>query len=133
MKTTTIRQTVTFAAAPEKIYHLIMDQKKHAAFTGTNVIMSTKVNGKFNIFDGYCRGYNIELIKGKKIIQAWHFEEEGWPDDHFSTCIFQFMHLGNKTKLTFRQTGVPEQSAESLKAGWKQYYWEPMKAALERS
>ena len=73
MKTKSIKQTVTFDAAPEMIYDLIMDQKKHAAFTGSKVTMSTKVKGKFNVFDGYCHGYNIELIEGKKIVQAWHF------------------------------------------------------------
>ena len=108
-----------------------MDQKKHAAFTGAKVTMSTKVNGKFNIYDGYCQGYNIELTKGKKIVQAWHFAEEGWPDDHFSICTFKLEKLGDKTKLSFLQTGVPEHKVEELNGGWKQFYWEPMKAYLK--
>jgi activator of HSP90 ATPase len=62
MKTKSIKQTVTFDTTPEKIYNLIRDQKKYAAFTGSKVTMSTKVNGKFNDFDGYCNGYNIGLI-----------------------------------------------------------------------
>ena len=133
MKTKSIRQTVTFDSTPEKIYHLIMDQEKHAAFTGTKVTMSTKVNGKFNIFDGYCHGYNIELIEGKKIVQAWHFAEDGWPDDHFSICTFRLEPMGDKTKLSFLQTGVPEHKVEELKGGWKQFYWQPMKPYLKNS
>jgi len=35
MKTKSIKQAATFNASPEKIYNLIMDEKKHAAFTGT--------------------------------------------------------------------------------------------------
>ena len=131
MKTKSIKQTVTFDATPDIIYHLIMDQKKHSAFTGTKVIMSTKVKGKFNIFDGYCHGYNIELIEGQKIVQAWHFTEDGWPDDHFSISTFQFEKVGNKTKLSFLQTGVPEHKVELLKDGWKQFYWNAMKAYLK--
>jgi len=77
MKTGSIKQNTTFEAAPIDVYNLIMDEKKHAAFTGTAVKMSNKINGKFNIFDGYCHGYNIELIEGKKIVQAWHFAEDG--------------------------------------------------------
>jgi len=91
MKTKSIRQTVTFNASPETVYQLIMDPKKHAAVTGSAVIMSSDVNGKFSVFDGYCHGYNIELIEGKKIVQAWHFAEDGWPDDHFSICTVNFM------------------------------------------
>ncbi len=130
MKTTTINQTATFSASPKEIYHLIMDPKKHSAFTGSKVTMSNVVKGKFKAFDGYVHGYNIELTEGKKIVQAWHFAEEGWPDDHFSMCTFLLEPAGKKTKLIFRQTGIPEQSAAALKDGWKQYYWEAMKLYL---
>ena len=133
MKTKSIKQTVTFDAPPEKVYQLIMDQRKHAAFTGGKVTMSTKINGKFNVFDGYCQGYNIELVEGQKIIQAWHFAEEGWPDDHYSICTFKFEPAENKTKLVFLQTDVPKHKVEDLKAGWKQYYWESMKVYLKNN
>jgi len=133
MKTVTIKQSVTFSATPEQVYHLIMDEKKHAAFTGTKVSMSTKVNGKFSIFDGFCHGYNIELIEGKKIVQAWNFKEEGWPDDHYSLCTFVLEKAGHKTKLSFLQTGIPEDNAASLKQGWKDFYWVPMKAYLKEN
>jgi activator of HSP90 ATPase len=131
MKTKSIRQTVTFNATPDKVYDLIMDQKKHAAFTGSKAIMSTKINGKFIVFDSYCHGYNIGLKEGKKIVQAWHFEEDGWPDDHYSICTFQFERAGNKTRLSFLQTDIPEHKVGPLKEGWKQFYWEPMKAYLK--
>jgi activator of HSP90 ATPase len=133
MKTKSIRQTVTFDALPEKIYSLMMDQKKHSAITGSKVIMSAKVNGRFKIFDGYCHGFNIELIEGKKIVQAWHFAEDGWPDNHFSICTFQLEQFGNKTKLKFLQTFVPEHKVDSLKEGWKTYYWDAIKEYLKNS
>jgi activator of HSP90 ATPase len=132
MKTKSIRQTVRFTGKPEEVYQLIMDQKKHAAFTGGKATISKKVDGKFSVFDGYCHGYNIELVEGKKIVQAWHFAEDGWPEDHFSVCTFLFEKVGIKTKLTFKQTGVPEHNTESLKGGWKQFYWEPMEAKLKK-
>jgi activator of HSP90 ATPase len=131
MKTTTIKQTATFYAIPEQIYHLIMDQKKHSAFTGLKATISTKINGKFSVFDGYCHGYNIELEEGEKIVQAWHFAEDGWPDDHFSICTFALTPAGNKTKLSFVQTNVPEQHAPSLSEGWKQFYWNAIKKYLK--
>ena len=131
METKSIKQTITFDAHALKVYDLIMDQKKHAAFTGTNVVMNKKVNGKFDVFDGYARGYNIELIEGEKIVQAWHFQEDGWPDDHYSICTFVFKPDGDKTQLTFTQHRVPEHKVEELKSGWKQFYWNPMKAYLK--
>lgn len=131
MKTKSIKQTATFDASPEEIYNLIMDEKKHAEFTGSKATISIKQNGKFSVFDGYIHGHNIELVKGKKIVQAWHFAEDGWPDDHFSVCTFELEKAGNKTKLRFLQTNVPEHKVESIKEGWKQYYWDAMKAYLK--
>jgi activator of HSP90 ATPase len=131
MKTKSIRQTLIFDASPETIYAMLMDQKKHSAITGSKVTMSTKVNGKFRVFDGYCHGYNIELIDGKKIVQAWHFAEDGWPDNHYSICTFVLEKVGTKAKLKFLQTFVPEHKVESLKGGWKQFYWDAMKLYLK--
>lgn len=131
MKIKTIKQTATFDATPEAIYKLLLDEKKVAAFTDSKANISTKVNGKFNVFDGYCHGYNIELITGKKIVQAWHFAEDGWPDDHFSICTFALEKEGNKTKLRFLQSGVPEHKADSLKSGWKEFYWDAIKEHLK--
>ncbi len=131
MKTKSINQNITFSGSPEAVYQLIMDPKKHAAFTGSDVIMSNEIDGRFNAFDGYCQGYNIELVKDKKIVQAWHFEEDGWPDDHYSICTFSFVPEGKKTILNFTQTGVPEHKVDSLTDGWREFYWEPMEAYLK--
>jgi activator of HSP90 ATPase len=131
METRQIEQTITFDATPEEVYDLIMNQEKHSAFTESEASISTELNGKFKVFEGYCHGYNIELIKGKKIVQAWHFDEDGWPDSHFSICTFIFESSGNGTKLSFLQTDIPAHKAESLAAGWKEYYWEPMKTYLK--
>ena len=131
MKTKSIKQTSTFNASPDEIYNLIMDEKKHAAFTDSKATISTKPKGKFSVFDGYCHGYNIELVKGKKIVQAWHFAEDGWPDDHFSICSFVLDKVGDKTKLTFLQSNIPEDKAKTLKEGWKQFYWDAIKTYLK--
>jgi activator of HSP90 ATPase len=66
------------------------------------------------------------LIPGKKIEQAWHFSEEGWPDDHFSTCLFALEATPKGTKLSFTQKEVPEVQFEALKEGWYTYYWNPI-------
>jgi activator of HSP90 ATPase len=131
MKTKSIKQTVTFQGVrPKEVYNMIMDEKIHSAFSGSKVKMNTEINGRFEAFDGYCTGFNIELKEGKKIIQGWHFKEDGWPEGHFSICTFLFEKVPTGTKLTFTQTHIPEHKAETLKNGWKLYYWQPMKAYL---
>jgi activator of HSP90 ATPase len=133
MKTKSISKTVRFKSPPAKVYNLLMDAKKHASFTGSPVKMSKKMKGEFSVFEGYCTGYNIELIEDFKIVQAWNFKEEGWPSDHFSICAFLFEQEGENTKLTFTQTGIPEHKAASLRKGWNEYYWEAMKMYLKKN
>jgi activator of HSP90 ATPase len=133
MKTKNIKQTVTFPAKPSDVYELLMDAKKISALSGGKAKINRKPDGKFEVFDGYCRGYNIELKEGKKIIQAWHFQEDGWPYDHFSICTFTFEKAPKGTKMIFTQTGIPEHKTASLTEGWKEYYWVPMKQYFESS
>jgi activator of HSP90 ATPase len=98
---------------------------------GTKTSMTRRPKGKFTVFGEYCHGYNIELKENKSIEQAWHFQEAGWPDDYFSTCLFVLEKSPKGTKLTFTQKGVPEQAYQGLKEGWYTYYWEPMQAYLK--
>lgn len=133
MKTGSIKQTVNFKATPMQVYELLMSAKIHSAFTGTHAEISKSAKGKFSTYDGYCTGYNIELTPGEKILQAWHFAEDGWPEDHFSVCTFLFEPTATGTKLKFEQTDIPGHKIKALTSGWKEYYWEPMKLYLQQN
>lgn len=131
MKTASIRQSVTVNASPQAIYKVFMNARKHSTLTNSEVTMTKKIRGQFSIFDGYCSGYNMELKENRKIVQAWHFQEEGWPEDHFSICSFLLTEKEGKTRLSFTQTDIPAHKAEDLKQGWKRYYWEPLKTMFK--
>jgi activator of HSP90 ATPase len=132
MKTKTIKETVIFPAPPEKVYELLLNSKELTVMHGAKTTMSKKPNGKFSVFDGYCHGYNIDLVENKKIEQAWHFKEEGWPEEHYSICTFTLRPVAKGTKLVLTQKGVPAHKFESLQAGWKTYYWYPLLQYLLR-
>lgn len=130
MKTGSIHQSVDFNTTPKMVYDLIMNSELHSAFTGGPVVMSKTINGSFSVFDGYCTGHTIELKEGERIVQAWNFKEEGWPEDHYSVCTFVFSKTPTGCRLDFTQTEIPEHKVEALMQGWEEYYWEPMKNYL---
>ena len=131
MKTKNIRQTVTIKASAHNIYELLMDSKKHSRLTGGEASISRKVGEKFTVYDGDMDGINLELIPDKKIIQTWRYSD--WPAGHYSKVTFSLKELKEgKTRLTFTQTGVPEQFYEDISQGWKDYYWQPIKEMLEK-
>jgi activator of HSP90 ATPase len=124
-----IRQTATFKTTPHEVYEILMDSKKHGQFTGSEAKISRKVGGKFTIYGGEISGENLELLPDQKIVQSWRYSD--WPEGIYSKVIFSLEPTVKGTRLTFTQSGVPDDKYEDIKQGWKDYYWEPMKAMLE--
>jgi len=129
MKTRKIRQSVTFKATPRDLYEALMDSRKHAKFSGEKASISRKVGGKFKCYGGYIEGLNLDLRPDKKIVQSWRGSD--WPDGHYSKVTYSFQKVKNGTRLTFTQSGVPDQYYKDINQGWRDYYWKKMKAMLE--
>jgi len=71
MKTLTIKQTVIFNADPPEVYEALLDEKKHARFTGGRAVIGRKVGGKFSVFDDYQIGVPAEF---------YAYVKRGWAD-----------------------------------------------------
>jgi activator of HSP90 ATPase len=130
MKTKTIRQSVTFKTDPHVVYEMLMDSRKHAAFTGEKARISRKIGGKFTAYNGYIKGVNLDLVPNKKIVQSWRGSD--WPEGHYSKVTFSLQKAKSGTRLTFRQSGVPEEHYKDINQGWRDYYWKLMREMLEK-
>lgn len=107
-----------------------MDSKKHSAFTGAKASISRKVGGKISAWDGYIEGKNLRIEKDKVIVQAWRTTEFNTRDPD-SQVMFHLSKKGEGTRLMFVHSKVPDRLAESLRQGWIDNYWVPLKAYLE--
>jgi uncharacterized protein YndB with AHSA1/START domain len=125
-----IRQTVTIAAAPRKVYEALISEKLHAKFTGEKAVISRKVGGAFTCYGGYLAGINLDLVPGKRIVQAWR--SSGWPNGTYSIATFSLTRKRGGTKLAFSHVGVPASSHKGITNGWRTFYWKPLKAYLEK-
>jgi len=130
MKTRTIRQQVTIKASPHDVYEALMDEKKHGKFTQSETRISRRVGGRLSSGDGYIDGVNLELKPDSKIVQSWHASD--WPAGHYSRVTFALAPVKGGTRLSFSHSGVPEEYAEDISRGWRDYYWQPMKEMLEK-
>jgi activator of HSP90 ATPase len=125
----TIRQTVTFKAAPHQVYDALMDSRRHAQFTGDAARISREAGGEIMAYGGYIAGHNVELIPDKKIVQTWRASD--WPAGHESRVAFVLAPVPAGTRLHFTHSGVLDDQYESIKQGWIDYYWTPMKALFD--
>ncbi len=129
MKTRTIRQQVTLPARPHEVYEALLDERKHAAFTGTETRISRRVGGRFATGDGYIDGVNLALEPDRRIVQSWRGSD--WPAGHYARTTFLLTPVQSGTRLSFTQRGVPAEFAEDISQGWRDYYWQPLKAWLK--
>jgi activator of HSP90 ATPase len=113
------------------VYEAFLDAKKHAAFTGSKATSDPRAGGKFTAWDGYISGRNLELEKGKKIVQEWVTSEwpEGLPP---SRLTLTFKKVKGGTEISMVQSEAPEEQAEELKDGWTEFYWKPLKEYFKK-
>ena len=129
--TKTIEQTATFRASPHDVYEALMDAEKHSQFTGAPASVSREIGGSFAAYDGTLTGTILELVPDIRIVLSWRASDERWPADHYSTATFTLEEIDRGTRLTFEQTGVPEQCFEDINQGWQTYYWSKLEQFLE--
>ena len=67
----TLKLKARFSAPPATIYEMLADSKKRTAFTGRRADLSSKVGGAFSADAGKVTGINVDLVPGKRIVQAW--------------------------------------------------------------
>ncbi len=64
------------------------------------------VGGAVSMFGGDIRGRNVELVPGKRVVQAWR--SQAWPEGVYSIVRFELAPEGKGTKLVFDQAGHPD-------------------------
>jgi activator of HSP90 ATPase len=118
-------------AAPQAVYEAWLTSAGHSAMTGAKAKASKKVGAAYSAWDGYIVGRNVELDPGRRIVQSWRTTEfaAGVPD---STVTVDLTPSGAGTRLTLRHAGVPDGQTSYEDSGWREFYFEPMKAYFAR-
>jgi activator of HSP90 ATPase len=108
-----------------------MDSEKHAAVTGSAASINPKVGGKFTAWDGYISGKNLELERGKKIVQEWMTTE--WPEGYPPSRLeLTFAKVKDGTEITVVHSDVPADDATAYDEGGYEFYWDPMKLYFKK-
>lgn len=131
MKTQSIKQRLSLHASPREVYDSLMSSTKHSQFTGAPAKISRRVGGKFSAYDGYATGKNIELVKNKKIVQTWRASD--WPEGIESELTIILTPTKTGCSILLTQKGVPTDQIDSIKQGWIDFYWHPMKEMFKNN
>jgi len=123
-----VHQVVEFNAKPKDVYDAYLDSRRHARMTGAPAQMSKKEGGWFTAGD-YIVGYNLELVPGKRIVQAWRGKD--WPEGAYSVLRLDLKAKGKGSRVTVEHVGIPDKFREGVDQGWVDFYWTPMKAYFD--
>jgi len=127
----TIKQKVKFKAAPATVYELLADSKKHSAVTGKKASISRKIGGTFSAAVNRSSGVNVDLVPGKRIVQAWR--DARFPEGIFSMAAFTLAATSDGgTELVLTHRGVPKALIPETEQTWRDQYWAKMRAYLDR-
>jgi activator of HSP90 ATPase len=122
-----IHQEITINASPAAVYDVLTSSEKFGQMTGGRAAsISTEEGGKASMFGGDIQARNVELIPGRRVVQAWR--SGAWPEGVYSIVRFELSPEGQGTKIVFDQTGYPAGAQDMLSGGWTEMYWNPMNA-----
>lgn len=119
-----------FSASQEVLYFAWLDSEQHSLMTGSPATVSAVVGDRFEAWEGYIQGRNLEMESPNRILQRWRtteFEED--EDDSLLEVIFEAEETG--TRVTIRHSNLPEHGMQ-YKQGWIDSYFIPMKSFFDQ-
>jgi activator of HSP90 ATPase len=127
-----IHQVVTFTVPPERVYAALVDPDEFSAVTKFSMVptapparIARNVGGEFELFGGHILGRHVELVPGRRVVQAWRSAD--WNAGHYSIARFELAATADGTTLTFDHAGFPKGQGAHLADGWYANYWNPMR------
>lgn len=127
-----ITQTETFNTTTHDIYTILLDDRRHASFTGDFVQISDKENESLSLCDGEVVGKNVVLERGKKIIWSLKFTANNWPQNHWSEAAIVLTETDEEAcQLELFHTAIPDEFIVLFETMWARY-WESLRYYLER-
>ena len=122
----TIKHKVRFKIPPKTIYDLLADSSKRTEVTGSEALMSNTVGGKFSTDAGDVTGVNVDLVPGRRLVQAWRRND--FPEGIYSMVAITLAPTpGGGTELVLTHRGVPTPLLDDIEDYWRLGYWAPMK------
>lgn len=110
-----------------------LSEKDHKAMVSDHpdCKFDVKEGGKWQV--GSLEGDFIKIDKKDlKIVMNWRYTE-GWDDNEYSKLTVDFDSTGENTcKVKLLHTNVPDDLADEIKQGWKEYYFEGMKSYFSK-
>lgn len=125
ISTKTIDLKIKLRGPLEEVFSCLLDSNRVSMFTQSPTTLSAQPGSSFSLYSGTITGEIVSVDANKKIVQKWRMKD--WPEGHLSEVTMEFASTKDGTSLSLKQTGVPEDDVERIKAGWDEKFWKRMR------
>jgi uncharacterized protein YndB with AHSA1/START domain len=113
-----LRVEIEIEAAPEEVYDTWLNSKAHSRILEMPVKIIGKVGGSFDLDDGLHSGIILDLVPGKRIVEAYRHGD--WAEGVYSILTLKFEPIGTKTRLVLDQKAIPPNF--EMEKAWRGFY-----------
>ncbi|HSW80352.1 MAG TPA: SRPBCC domain-containing protein [Candidatus Saccharimonadales bacterium] len=124
-----IEQTYTIKAPIEKVWLALTDANTAEKWGAGPAKVDAEVGGEFSYWDGDIHGKFTKIEPNKLIEQDWYGHDH---PDHKYKVTFEIKGDEEKTTVHFLHEDIPDSDEDDWEAGWKDYYFDPIKELLEK-
>ena len=125
----TIKQSYRIRASIHKVWEALTKPEHIDAWGAGPADMTDLPNREFSLWGGDIHGKNLDIIPDEKLVQEWFGGD--WPEP--SIVTINLTEGEGYTRVDLLHENVPDDEAEDIISGWKDYYFEPMKNYLENN
>jgi uncharacterized protein YndB with AHSA1/START domain len=123
----TIEQKYEMSATPEQVFEALVNPDIIQRWSGDEAKMGANIGDTFMLWGGQMFGKNLEVIRNKKLVQEWCYDQWDTP----SKVTFTLKPKGKITIVELLHEDVPEKSLKTITEGWNSYYLGAMKEMFE--
>jgi activator of HSP90 ATPase len=123
----TIKQMYVIEAPVESVWKVLVDPEDINRWGGGPAKMSDEEGFEFELWNGDIWGKNTKVIKEKRLVQDWYAAK--W--DEPSILTLTLLEKDGSTIVGLVHENVPDEGAEDIENGWKNYYMLPLKTFVE--
>ena len=124
-----IHQESVIAAPPEQVFELLTTGSLFSSATGLPAEITDREGDPFLVFGGRVEGRQVELVPGRRVVQAWRFgaaHPSPWEPGVYSMVRFTLEPAGDGTRLVIDHAGIPAEWVEHISVGYPDFYQEPI-------
>jgi uncharacterized protein YndB with AHSA1/START domain len=127
----TIQQDYTINAPISEVWRAFTTAEMAEQWGASPAKVNASEGGEFSYWDGDIHGTTTKIEVEKLLEQDWY--EHDHPERlHKVTFTFEAADA-DTTKIHLAQTDVGDDEFASMADGWADYYFDPMKALLEKA